>query len=104
MTPEAFAYWLRGALELNPEMLEKGMTPEQVQTVEDHLNLVLTKVTPDRFEEKTKIDTPDVPGVIRNVLEIDEEDITYHPFPGSPGGSINNGAGGYDINGDVLYC
>ena len=46
-----FVYWLQGALELNPEMLEKGMTPEQVKTIQDHLNLVFKKVTPDRFDK-----------------------------------------------------
>lgn len=35
---------------MNPEMLEKGMSPEQVKTIQDHLNLVFNKVTPDRFE------------------------------------------------------
>lgn len=35
---------------MNPEMLEKGMSPEQVKTIQDHLNLVFNKVTPGRFE------------------------------------------------------
>lgn len=51
MNSEEFTYWLQGALEMNPEMLEKGMSPEQVKTIQDHLNLVFTKVTPNRFEE-----------------------------------------------------
>lgn len=50
MTTEEFTYWLQGALELNPNMLEEGMTPEQVQTIQDHLDLVFDKVTPDRFK------------------------------------------------------
>lgn len=44
-----FLYWLKGALEMNPEFLEKGMTPEQVKTINDHLNLVFNKQTPDNF-------------------------------------------------------
>jgi len=32
MTTGEFAYWLQGALEMNPDMFEKGMTPEQVKT------------------------------------------------------------------------
>ena len=52
MNAEKFTYWLQGALELNPDMLKNGMTPEQVQTVQDHLDLVFTKVTPDRFKKE----------------------------------------------------
>ena len=54
MSPQEFTYWLQGALEMNPEMLEKGMTPEQTKMIQDHLDLVFTKVTPDRFEGKKK--------------------------------------------------
>lgn len=52
MKSEEFAFWLNGALELNPEMLEKGMTPTQVKIIKDHLDLVFNKVTPDRFEKE----------------------------------------------------
>lgn len=41
---------IQGALEMNLEMLDKGMSPQQVKTIQDHLNLVFNKVTPDRFE------------------------------------------------------
>lgn len=51
MGSNEFAYWLQGALEMNPDMLEKGMTPEQVKTIQDHLDLVFDKVTPDRFSQ-----------------------------------------------------
>lgn len=50
MESNEFIYWLQGALEMNPEMLEKGMSPQQVKTIQDHLDLVFNKVTPDRFE------------------------------------------------------
>jgi hypothetical protein len=53
MDSEKFVYWLQGALEVNPEMLNNGMTPEQVQTIQDHLDLVLKKITPNRFEVDT---------------------------------------------------
>ncbi len=53
MDSEKFVYWLQGALEINPEMLKNGMTPEQVQTIQDHLDLVLKKITPNRFEVGT---------------------------------------------------
>jgi hypothetical protein len=61
MNAEEFAYWLQGAIEMNPEMLEKGMTPQQAKTIQDHLNLVFNKVTPDRFED-TKIPDPNSSG------------------------------------------
>jgi hypothetical protein len=38
-----FCYWLQGALELGQQ---KALTEEQVKIVQDHLNLVLKKVTP----------------------------------------------------------
>lgn len=38
-----FVYWLQGALELGNQ---KTMTEEQVKVIQDHLNLVLKKVTP----------------------------------------------------------
>lgn len=55
MKAEEFTFWLQGALEMNPEMLEKGMTPEQVQTIQDHLDLVFKKVTPNRFKKEKEI-------------------------------------------------
>jgi len=50
MDSNNFVFWLQGAFELNPEMLKNGMTPEQVQIIQDHLNLVFTKVTSDFSE------------------------------------------------------
>ena len=38
-----FAYWLQGALELGQQ---KAMSEQQVKIIQDHLNLVLNKVTP----------------------------------------------------------
>jgi len=42
-----FVYWMQGFLELGD--IKKGMTPEQIQIVKDHIALVLHKVTPDRI-------------------------------------------------------
>jgi hypothetical protein len=61
MNADKFTYWLQGALELNPDMLKSGMTPEQVQTIKDHLDLVFTKVTPDRFKKEEKEESPVFP-------------------------------------------
>lgn len=51
MTAEQFVYWLQGFMELGfigrPEE-DVYMTPEQVQTVKDHLALVFVKKTPVR--------------------------------------------------------
>lgn len=42
MTPEQFAYWLQGKVELHPE----APTPEQWVSIKAHLSLVFNKVTP----------------------------------------------------------
>jgi hypothetical protein len=41
MTPENFVYWLQGFAELSPS----EPTPEQWAVIQQHLDLVLTKVT-----------------------------------------------------------
>ncbi|ALH82896.1 hypothetical protein [Sphingopyxis macrogoltabida] len=43
MGAEQFAYWLQGFAELNAE----PPTPEQWQSIREHLAAVFTKVTPD---------------------------------------------------------
>ena len=53
MTAESFCYWLQGALELGQQ---KALTEEQVKIVQDHLNLVLKKVTP-------QYNVPSLPGI-----------------------------------------
>lgn len=42
MTPENFVYFLQGFVELNGN----PPTPEQWQSIKEHLQLVMTKVTP----------------------------------------------------------
>lgn len=42
MTPENFCYWLQGYIELSNC---KSLTPEQVQMISDHLQLVFKKET-----------------------------------------------------------
>ena len=46
MTPENFVYWLQGYFELSEEA--PGLSANQTQKIKDHLDLVLTKVAPDR--------------------------------------------------------
>lgn len=76
MKTEEFAYWLQGALELNPDMLKKGMTPEQVQTIQDHLNLVFKKVTPDRFK-KDELNNQWIPNIELPLLDYPNNGGTY---------------------------
>lgn len=45
MSSKNFAYWLQGYLELAEG--EKGLTAKQVKIIEEHLALVLHKVTPE---------------------------------------------------------
>lgn len=50
MTPEQFCYWLQGYFELKKTIDHRdGATPETMKVIEDHLKLVLTKVTPERI-------------------------------------------------------
>lgn len=47
MTPENFVYWLQGWFELNKTIDHReGATPETLKVIENHLALVLNKVTP----------------------------------------------------------
>ena len=45
MNSENFTYWMQGALELGKL---RELNVEQVKIVQDHLNLVFNKVTPQR--------------------------------------------------------
>lgn len=57
MTPENFVYWLQSMLEGNADLEKKGLTPKQAKMIQEHLSLVLTKVTPTTFT------TTDAPGI-----------------------------------------
>jgi len=58
MTPEQFCYWLQGKAELDPT----PPTPEQWDSIREHLALVLVKVTRPVF--------PTAPGLMKpNMLE-----------------------------------
>lgn len=43
MTPENFVYWLQGFVEMNGQ---ENPTPEQWNSIRDHLKTVFIKVTP----------------------------------------------------------
>jgi len=55
MTPENFCYWLRGYVELSTQDVI-DLTPKQVQIINDHLELVMKKITPseDKGERNTE--------------------------------------------------
>lgn len=49
MTPENFCYWLQGLLEVgDPTTLNQN----QIKIIQEHLNLVFTKLTPDIADQK----------------------------------------------------
>jgi hypothetical protein len=60
-----FAYWLQGYLELAGT--EKGITPEQTQVIQDHLNLVFNKVTPERVLRPESVEQ--FPPAVSNPLD-----------------------------------
>lgn len=70
MTPENFCYWLQGALELGGDQVTLGCN--QVQIIQDHLDLVFNKVTPDR-------DSADVNNYKLDTV-LDKFKITTKPF------------------------
>lgn len=43
MTPENFVYWLQGYLELSDP--KKGLSMKQIDVIEEHIELVIDKVT-----------------------------------------------------------
>lgn len=45
MSPESFAYWMQGFVEINNS--DEPPTKEQWQIIKDHLRLVFNKVTPN---------------------------------------------------------
>ena len=48
MTPEQFCYWLQGWFELNKTIDHReGATPETLKVIEDHLQTVFVKITPE---------------------------------------------------------
>lgn len=58
MNIEQFGYWLQGFVELTAG---EEPTPRQWQIIKDHLQLVFTKVTPDRADKVEDTQTPIAP-------------------------------------------
>lgn len=74
MTPEQFVYWLQGFVEISGK---KELDAAQMQIVQDHLDLVLTKVTPERRPKENRMckkkDTSLSPELEQLLKEAQEE-------------------------------
>ena len=55
MTERDFCYWLQGFIELNGI---EALSKEQVKIIQEHLQLVLDKVTFTTLDVKTVLDVP----------------------------------------------
>ncbi len=64
MTPENFAYWLQGYAELADE----PPTAAQWKSIQEHLALVLTKVTPAKTVALPVIPMPHPAGLHRPII------------------------------------
>ncbi|KVC81400.1 hypothetical protein [Burkholderia ubonensis] len=69
MTPENFAYWLQGFVELT-----SGQTPDSAQwkAIREHLDLVFKKVTPkvaDKIDIKVDVDTKDAQKAVSDLAD-----------------------------------
>lgn len=78
MTPEQFAYWLQGFLELSGA---ESLDARQVQVVRDHLALVFEKRTPDRPPEPVL--PPDIRQVLERIQHVRDEEESG-PAPAAP--------------------
>ena len=87
MTPENFAYWLQGFIELT-----QGQTPNPAQwkSIKEHLDLVFTKMTPPVGETTVKInvDAKDAQKAVEDLKkkydELMEKAKEATPFIGWP--------------------
>lgn len=72
MTPEQFAYWLQGFVELQGS----EPTAEQWQQIKDHLQTVFVKVTPQRIDI--------TPRPVVGPTPVDDGRTTLQPRPKWP--------------------
>ena len=81
MTPENFVYWLQGFLEISDT---ESISEKQVQIIQDHIDLVLTKVTPDRkfdipVRETQKKDKSSISDFITRYMKQQDEKAILPP-------------------------
>jgi hypothetical protein len=59
MNAQNFAYWLRGYMEISQAGNKNlALNEDQVKCINDHLDLVMTKKTPDRSEQQEYVPQP----------------------------------------------
>jgi len=70
MTPENFCYWLQGGLELMQAINPNFSLDANAKTcIQDHLNLVFKKKTPDRIQD-----------LVARPLSDSRDFPSYHPM------------------------
>lgn len=84
MTPENFAYWLQGYFEISGVSV---LDEAKVQIIKDHLDLVFSKITPERTTNSTPIEIDW--DKFKKTFEEDHKHPLDVPFTGSK---------------DTLYC
>jgi hypothetical protein len=94
LSPESFCYWLQGYLELSQHLDgPKGLNERQVEEIKNHLNIVLTKVTPNLPMQIPLF--PELPSYIPPVT-CDDSSTGKPSFPLYPQVSC--------CSGDVVTC
>jgi hypothetical protein len=82
VTPEQFCYWLQGFAELNTHVPNE----EQWEMIQEHLNTVFEKVTPDRKKSKQVLNEKKpmtIDEAIEEMKKMDRPGMTC--TPGAPG-------------------
>ena len=83
-----FCYWLQGLFELQPEVLKKGLSPEQTLMVQRHLALVF------QHEIDPLYSSDDAAKAARQALH--DGKATFNPKPRSKKSPrMDGGPGGY---------
>lgn len=59
MTPENFVYWLQGYLEITNQ---KELDESQVKVIQEHLNLVLCKITHESVSSEKSLRRLSIPS------------------------------------------
>lgn len=82
MDASQFALWLQGFAELNAT----PPTPEQWQSIREHLQLVFTKVTPPVKASEAKRPVIDLSAneELKRLLEGARKNQGYQPYPPTP--------------------
>lgn len=97
MDASQFTIWLQGFAELN----SAPPTPEQWQSIRNHLALVFKKVTPPLGSPKI----PDMKEAIKEMIERAEKE-KFVPMPMVPHQPyyLRDGASDYKFPPDILIC